>query len=155
MPAVSTPMAPFDPRLGTGPIRSIPIHEVVDLLQVTHAEERIRQFQAAMLSGAQFPPICVLPAFGTYILADGHKRYWACRALGVEVAEVEVWGWTRLAADLLRQLRKQLGLMGKLGFDLFRSREGPRQLSSYLRSTVLHWRRIVLSVWRTLRNHGR
>jgi hypothetical protein len=151
---MSSPPSPFDPQLGTPPVRPIRREEVVDLLQVTHASEQIHQFRSAMLNGDRFPPISVLPVLGRYILTDGHKRYWACTALGVEEVPAEIWGWGRLMRDLLRQLRTQLALIRSLATATVRGPEGRRRARFYIRGTFRHWRRTALSLWRTLRARG-
>ncbi len=95
--------SPFDPALSTTPTRRISVCQLVDLLNVTHAPGRIESYRQAMRAGDRFPPISVVRLGRRYVVADGHKRLVAVKALGEEHIDVEVWSPWRLTRDLAGQ----------------------------------------------------
>jgi hypothetical protein len=46
----------FDGGLAGHPTRELPVAEVVDLLELTHAADRIREYRERMRAGDLFPP---------------------------------------------------------------------------------------------------
>lgn len=124
---------------------------MVDLLQVTHAPERIEEYREAIARGESFPPLAVISFAGRYFIADGHKRLSAYRSLSVSHVEVELWSVGRWLGDQMRQARgkagQALGIIGRLPFDRTARRQGWRLLWD----TLGHWRRIVLSMRDRLR----
>jgi hypothetical protein len=130
------------------------IDEVVDLLHVSHAPERIAEYEAAMLAGTRFPPVSVVRLLGRFYLADGHKRFSAYRALGGERIPVELWTVRRWLGDQARQLgaktRSQLSILLRSPFDAG-ARSRARRL---FWDSLGHWRRIAVSL-ATLRRRGR
>jgi hypothetical protein len=146
----------FDPALAEFPTRVVAIREVLDLLQVSHAPERIGAYRDAMQAGAVFPPISVIRVGGRYLIADGHKRFSAYRMLPVNDILVEVWTLRRVGRDQWQQLgrktRQQLALLRASAQDPS-ARRAVRRLAL---DTVGHWRRVLrsLSAWRRDRAAG-
>ena len=137
------PLACFDPARATSATRTVEIANVVDLLPVSHAPERVHEYRRAMEAGALFPPVSVLSLFGRLVLADGHKRLSACRPLVGESLVVEVWPLPRFLRDQWEQARangrKNAAILGHAFSD-------PREALRLLRSTTGHWRRVVVSL---------
>lgn len=75
------PVAPFLADPGRGRRLLLPLAAVRDPLVVGHAEDVVACYREAMAAGAQFPPVAVVRLGGCYLLADGHKRLRAFRAL--------------------------------------------------------------------------
>jgi len=123
----------------------------VDLLQVSHAPEVIDDFAEAMRVGKSFPPVSVIPFGRRYIVTDGHKRFSACRLLGLEEIEVEVWTLSRLLGDLGRQMIRHLQAVGTAALKVTRGREGRREALGFAATTVAHWKRTLVSLWRLVR----
>ncbi len=132
-------------------IRRVNMAQMVDLLQVSHAPEMIQTYAEAMRAGESFPPISVIPFGRRYIVTDGHKRFGACRVLGLEEIEVEVWPLGRLVGDLGRQLIRHVRALGTAASNLTRGREGRRKAARFATVTVAHWKRTVVSLWRLIR----
>ena len=135
----------FDPVLATAPTRVLPLDAVVDLLEVTHAPERIAEYRRAMQRGERFPPISVVRLGGRFLVADGHKRFSAYRSLPITEIVVEVWTLRRWRRDQWRQLRTKTVQQWRL---LWRSpvdRAARRQAVRLFWDTVGHWRRFAMS----------
>src|SRR5262249_17879356 len=98
----------FDPKLAKSPTRVLPLDQVIDLLSVTHAPERVEEYRQAMLRGDRFPPVSVVKLAGRYFVADGHKRLCAYKTLGGGELVVEVWSIPRWLGDQQRQLSNNL-----------------------------------------------
>jgi hypothetical protein len=138
----------FDPALATAPTCLLPVDAIVDLLEVTHAPERIEEFRRTMDCGDRFPPVAVLRVGGRYFLADGHKRFSACKSLAVKEVVVEVWTLRRWLSDQRRQFvgktRQQARLLVRCAFDRRARAQGVRLFWD----TVGHWRRLGASLAR-------
>lgn len=132
-------------------IRRVKMEQVVDLLGVSHAPDVIRAYVEAMRAGQSFPPISVVSFRRRFIITDGHKRFNACRVLGREEIEVEVWTLGRLISDLGRQLHRHLRAAGISLLKITRGPEGRREALGFAAVTVAHWRRIAASLWSLLR----
>lgn len=141
----------FDPSLAQSPTHILPVSAVIDLLQVTHAPERIAEYRQAMERGQRFPPVSVVRLAGHFFLADGHKRFSAYRSLPVREICVEVWSTRRWLRDqwgqLARKTVQQIRLVTRLGFD----RAARRQAARLFWDTVGHWRRLCMSIVERLR----
>jgi len=138
----------FDARLASYPTRVLRLAEVVDPLSVTHAPDVIARYADAMRCGARFPPVSVVCLAGRYFIADGHKRFSACRQLGVAELVVEVWPWRRWLRDQSAQLRRSATTQGAL---LARACVDPvarRAARHQAIVTAGHWRRIATSLRR-------
>lgn len=133
--------------LAAFPTRRVKIERVLDLLQVSHAPDVIEAYAEAMRAGGSFPPVSVIPFGRRYIITDGHKRFSACRALGLEEIEVEIWTLGRLIGDLGRQSIRHLRAIGAAAWNLTRGPEGRRESSNFAAATVAHWRRTLVSLW--------
>lgn len=144
--ADSSPRDPFDTEGVRGPVRRVPVGWVVDLLHVSHAPDRVASYAADMRAGRRFPPISVVRLGRRFVIANGHKRFTACRSLGVDTIPVEIWGVARLAADLAGQTRRHLAQAGRALTGPFRGPEGRRETRQFVGATVGHWRRVVVSL---------
>jgi hypothetical protein len=134
---------PFDPDLARFRTRTLPIDQVVDLLNHTHAPDRVAEYRAAMLEGARFPPISVVRLGRRFFVADGHKRLTAVKTLGRSEVIVELWPFVRLLRDQLRQAGGTLRKLQKIvAFSVSNHAEARR----LLRSILYHWKRLTLSV---------
>lgn len=145
-------LCPFDPAHATWPTRTVRVARVVDLLAVTHAPERVLEFRRAMLAGELFPPISVVAFAGRFVIADGHKRFAACRGLALEEIPVEVWPARRLTADLSRQLVRFLHRAGGAGLQLVRGPSERREALHFLHTTWEHGLRIARSLRKLARS---
>jgi hypothetical protein len=138
-----TPELVFDASRATSPTARLPLSAVHDPLTVTHAADRIAGYREQMLAGARFPPIAVIRLCGRHLVADGHKRLAAFRTLGLQEIIVEVWPWSRWLADQHRQAvanaRKNRRILA-----LCVTR--PRDAARLAATTLLHWRRVVVSL---------
>ncbi len=130
------------------PTRTLRIEQVVDLLHVSHVPERVEEYRQAMLRGDRFPPISVVRLAGRFFIADGHKRFSACKMLPVRHVLVEVWSIRRLLSDLLRQqaakTRQVCLVMARSFVDPRARRQGVRLFWDW----VGHWKRIAVSLAR-------
>jgi len=140
----------FNPALAAFPTRRVRIDQVVDLLPVSHAPERIAAYRSAMERGELFPPISVVRVAGRLLIADGHKRFSAYRSLPVTEIVVEVWTMRRWLHDqggqFVRKTRQQCSLLWRSAHD-----PGARaQATRLFWDTIGHWRRMALSVVRRL-----
>ena len=136
----------FDTARTAAPLLVLDLAEVVDLLHVSHAPERIAEYKEAMRGGARFPPVAVVRLFGRFYLADGHKRFSAFRDLGGERFPVEVWGVRRWLGDqagqLARKTRSQVAVIARTPFDAAARSRARRMFWD----SIGHWRRIALSL---------
>ncbi len=128
-------------------LRIVPTRMVVDLLCVTHAPEKIRQYGLAMRRGESFPPIAVLRLGGRYIVVDGHKRFSAYRSLSRASIPVEIWSVARCLEDQWLQFVRNLGRKRTL---LLSCHRNPRNFIRLLNQDFPHWRRVALSLMRRL-----
>jgi hypothetical protein len=144
------PGGSFDPTHADFPVETVGVDAVVDLLEVTHAPERIAEYARAMRRGERFPPISVVRLGRWLFVADGHKRFSACRALGARHIPVEVWPVRRWLRDQREQLARktwqQLRAVLLSGFDAG-ARADARRL---IVDTRGHWWRILASFSRRL-----
>jgi hypothetical protein len=138
----------FNPALAVFPTRRVSIEQVVDLLPVSHAPERIAAYRHAMERGEQFPPISVVRVAGRLLIADGHKRFSAYRSLPVTEIVVEVWTarrwWRDQWGQFVRKTRQQWTLVWRSAVD----RRARAQATRLFWDTLGHWRRMALSVVR-------
>jgi subfamily B ATP-binding cassette protein MsbA len=141
---VAAAAEPFDAALGGGPTRLVSPGAILDLLEVSHAPERVADFRRAMQGGDRFPPIAVVRLGDRFVLTDGHKRLAAVRGLAPPpgAIPVEVWPLRRWAADqagqFRRKTRQQLALLGRSLYDAEARVAGRRLVAD----TMGHWRRI-------------
>lgn len=142
----------FDPGRARHPTRELPVGEVVDLLELTHAAERIRDYCERMRAGDLFPPVSVVRLFGRWLVADGHKRLAAYRGLGPARIVVEVWPASAWLADQAGQARRNAAKNGRILARLF---VDPRESARLAAGTARHWRRVALSLARRLLRRGR
>jgi hypothetical protein len=137
----------FDVNQACSPTHVVPVCRVVDLLSITHVPDRVEQYRDAMLRGELFPPICVLPLFGWFLLTDGHKRFTAYKSFGENQIVAQVWTLRRsvshLGGQTLREAREGARIVSQLG----RDPQAPVQLKKFLRSRVVHYRRLGRSLW--------
>ncbi|HEY3131195.1 MAG TPA: hypothetical protein VGL91_17190 [Acidobacteriota bacterium] len=136
----------FDPVRATSPTRMVPLGQVVDLLQVTHAPERVDEYRKAMERGQRFPPIAVVALGKQLIIADGHKRFAAYKTLPVQRILVEVWTMRRCLRDLVRQSLRQAKRGWRILLRTPRDSNARDETLQYVRSQFAHWRRIVSSL---------
>ena len=142
----------FDPASAAYPTRSLRLGEVVDLLELTHAPEVIREYRERMRAGDLFPPVSVVRLFGRWLVADGHKRYVAWAGLGEAEILVEVWPLRRWIADQAEQAARNARKNGRIVARLF---DDPRESLQLARATTGHWQRVALSLLRRARRRGR
>lgn len=138
----------FDASRAASPTRRLRAHEVVDLLPLPHAPEVIVSYAEGMRRGERFPPISVVRLLGRWVLADGHKRLAAARAIGADEVLVEVWPLRRLLGDQVRQVRDNAGKNARILRALVADRSEARRL---LAATTGHWRRVLASLAHHLR----
>ena len=141
----------FDVRLASSPTRVIAVRRVIDLLSVTHVPDRVEQYRRAMSSGDRFPPICVLPLFGWFLLTDGHKRFTAYKSFQAADVPAEVWTLGQsighLGKQTLREAAEGCRIVGRLG----RDPQAKGELRKFLRSRVVHYKRLGRSLWTKIR----
>lgn len=143
---------PFDATQASAPTVIVPLDRVVDLLGAEpHAPERTAAYRAAMLSGAQFPPISVVTWGARFLVADGHKRLAAYAGLGSQHIRVEVWSWRRWARDQARQLTHNTRKNGQV---LSLCLTDPRAAGALFATTMRHWRRVARSLAKGVRGRG-
>ena len=142
----------FDPARAAHPTRVLRLEEVVDLLELTHAPETIRDYRERMRAGDLFPPVSVVRLFGSWLVADGHKRFVAWAGLGAEEIVVEVWPLRRWLSDQARQVARNARKNGRILSRLF---VDPRESALLARSTAEHWRRVARSLLRRAGRRGR
>jgi hypothetical protein len=133
----------FDPVLATSRTLILPIDQIVDLLQVTHTPGRVAEYYEAMRRGDRFPPICVLRVGRRFLIADGHKRFSACRSLPGTDIVAQVWGVRRWLQD---QWRQSVNNFRKNQTIVRLSIHSPRKAFRLLLTTLGHWRRVATSL---------
>jgi hypothetical protein len=139
------PPAGFDPALAAHPTRRLPLTDVVDLLDLTHAPDVVARYRERMAAGDLFPPVAVVRMAGRFLLADGHKRLAAYRGLGVSEIVVEVWPLRRWLQDQAGQAARNAGKNRRILVGLVR---GEGEALDLARGTARHWKRVVLSLAR-------
>ena len=138
----------FDRSLAEHETVTVRVDDLIDPLEVTHARERIEDYQRAMQGGDRFPPISVVRLAGRLFIADGHKRFQAFRALGGRELTVELWPKRRWLGDQGEQLRRKTGAFGSLLLRLPRDAAARMAARRLFWDTVGHWRRVALSAGR-------
>jgi hypothetical protein len=133
----------FDATLARHETWTLPIASVTDLLPLTHAPERVEEYRRAMAVGLLFPPVSVLRLFGRFILADGHKRFAACRPIVGDRLVVEVWPFSRFLLDQWEQARANGRKNAAILTNVLTNRPEAVRL---LRGTAGHWRRVATSL---------
>ena len=128
------------------PTRVVRIDEIVDLLAVSHAPERIAAYRDAMAAGVRFPPIAVLRCGRRYLIADGHKRFSAYRQLSAAPLPVQVWTLRRCLRDQWVQLRRKTRQQADVLRGGARDPVNRRAAHRLFWDTVGHWQRIVRSL---------
>jgi ATP-binding cassette, subfamily B, bacterial MsbA len=135
----------FDAARAQFATRVVGADRVVDIFTTTHAPEVIESYRAAMAHGERFPPVSVIRIGRRFIIADGHKRYQACRALGAGQIPVELWPISKLIADQWRQFRHKTRQTARVVVRAARHPEGRKEARRLYWDTVGHWLRIVRS----------
>ena len=135
----------FDPSRAQFQTRMVPAAQILDLFTTTHAPERIESYRQAMAAGELFPPISVIQVGGRFVIADGHKRFRACLALGLGQITVELWPISRLLADQYRQFRRKTRQITTVLTRATRDPDGRQNAHRLYWDTVGHWKRIALS----------
>ncbi len=133
----------FDRSLAEWPTRVLACADVVDLLPLSHAPERIDRYRQEMADGQRFPPISVIRMSGRYLVADGHKRLSAYRQLGHDHIVVEVWPLRRWLRDQGRQVRENARKNLRIAAT---SVSDPVEAWRLLLTTLRHWRRVAASL---------
>jgi len=136
----------FDPSVAQFPTCVVPAACVLDLFTTTHAPECIEDYRQAMARGDRFPPVSVIRLGTRFVIADGHKRYRACRALGAERIPVELWPLSRLLYDQWRQFQHKTRQISTVVVRAARHPQGRKDARRLYWDTVGHWKRIALSV---------
>jgi hypothetical protein len=131
-------------------MRWVETSSVIDLLELTHAEDCIATYRKEMEDGSRFPPIAVVRLGRRLVLADGHKRLAAARQLEIEIIPVEIWGMRRLLRDQSRQLKKNVGRNRRILRHLLTD---PKTAWSLFSPTVAHWLRVLKNIGRRAANH--
>jgi hypothetical protein len=130
----------------------LPLREVVDLLELTHAPDVVLRYRDRMAAGDLFPPVSVIRLLGSWLVADGHKRYAAWAGLGGMEIVVEVWPLRRWLADQLRQAARASRRNGRIVSRLF---VDPRESYLLARATAAHWRRVAVCLARRALRRGK
>ena len=136
----------FDVADAEFPTRVVRVEEIVDLLAVSHAAERIAAYRDAMAAGARFPPIAVLRFGRRYLIADGHKRFSAYRQLSEAPLAVQVWTLRHCLRDQWQQLRRKTRQQADVLRGGARDPANRRAAHRLFWDTVGHWQRIVRSL---------
>jgi subfamily B ATP-binding cassette protein MsbA len=136
----------FDPARAELRTRTVAAGQILDLFTATHAPERIESYRQAMAVGELFPPIAVIQVGPRFVIADGHKRFRACLALGLREITVELWPISRLLADQHRQFRNKTRQIASVITRAARHPEGRKDAHRLYWDTVGHWKRIAQSV---------
>ena len=135
-------------------MRTVAAGQIVDLFTTTHAPERIESYRQAMADGELFPPISVIQFGRRFVIADGHKRFRACRALGLVQVPVELWPASRLLADQYRQFKNKTRQIATVLTRAARDPGGRKDAHRLYWDTVGHWKRIALSAAARARRLG-
>jgi ABC-type multidrug transport system fused ATPase/permease subunit len=139
---VGSGAAYFDASRAEFATRVVPAAQVVDFFTTTHAAERIDSYMNAMRDGERFPPISVIRIGRRLVIADGHKRFQACRALGATQVTVELWPLRKLLDDQYRQFRHKTHQIVTVVARAIRHPEGRKDAHRLYWDTVGHWKRI-------------
>jgi hypothetical protein len=134
---------PFDASHAEFPTRALPCREVIDLIPLSHAPERVQLYRDQMEQGDRFPPISVIRLFGRYLVADGHKRFAAYRQLGEAEILVEIWPYRRWLRDQWQQARRNGRKNRRI---IAASVTSPGEAWRLLQTTLVHWRRVAMSL---------
>lgn len=138
----------FDPALARHATRELPLREVIDLIDITHAPDRVEAYRLRMEAGDLFPPVSVVVLGRWVLVADGHKRLSAYRAFGRQTVVVEVWPFSRWLGNQWQQAvdnaRKNARITRLLVAD-------PPAARVLVAATVGHWRRVAISLLRRAR----
>lgn len=121
-------------------VRHVRLHEITDLLPLTHSEATVASYRSRMIAGDLFPPVSVLPLLGRLVIADGHKRYQAALPLADGPVAVEVWTLGQLLSDQWRQARSNARKNRRIAASLF---VRPAESLRLIRSTLQHWVRVA------------
>ena len=138
----------FNPALAEFPTRRVRLDQVIDLLPVPHAPDRIAAYRSAMECGDRFPPISVVRLAGRYLIADGHKRFSAYRSLPVTDIVIEVWTPRRWLRDQWGQFRRKTRQQWSLLWRSTTDQQARAQAIRLFWDTIGHWRRMGLSIVR-------
>jgi ABC-type multidrug transport system fused ATPase/permease subunit len=141
----------FDAALAHFPTRMVPAVQVVDLFRTTHAPERIESYRQSMAAGNRFPPVSVIRFGSRFIIADGHKRYQACRLLNAGEIPVELWTVRKLLQDQWRQFRHKTSQIAGVAVRATRGPQGRQEAHRLFWDTVGHWQRIAVSAAASVR----
>lgn len=145
----------FDPQRAQWPTRKVGCDQVIDLLEVAHAPERVEEYRQAMQRGELFPPIAVVRFCGRYLVADGHKRFTAYKSLRSQDLIVEVWPLRRWLSDQRRQfaqgVRRQTVTLLRVALGQ-RNRAEAGEITRHVRQ---HWSRILRSLYARFRTKRR
>jgi hypothetical protein len=139
------PLLVFDPELARFSTLVLPCVDVIDLLTVSHAPDRIDEYREQMRGGARFPPISVIRLARRYLVADGHKRFSAYRQLGYAHIVVEVWPLRRWLLDQWRQARSNAQKNLRI---VVTGSSDPSGAWRLFLTTARHWRRVATSLAR-------
>jgi ABC-type multidrug transport system fused ATPase/permease subunit len=143
--AGDSPPGNFDTSCAEFATRVVPVAQVVDFFTTRHAAERIESYRNAMRKGERFPPISVIRIGRRFVIADGHKRFRACRALGATQVTVELWPLRKLLDDQYRQFRHKTHQIATVVARAMRHPEGRKEPHRLYWDTVGHWKRVGLS----------
>ena len=155
MPRRSADDYTFDPSLANFRTWLVPTSSVVDLLTVSHAQERIEEFREAMIRGDSFPPISGIRLGRRIFVADGHKRFSAYRELGRSHLHVEIWPLRRWLLDQGRQLRKTGSRLVTALLEVSRGGVASREARDLFGGIVRHYKRIAASLLELARRQSK
>lgn len=131
------------------------VDQIIDLLAVSHAPDCIAAYRDAMAAGARFPPIAVLRWGARYLVADGHKRFSAYRALSAAPLPVEIWPLRRWLRDQWQQFQRKTRQQRRLLRGGARDAANRRAAHRLFWDTIGHWQRIGRSLGHVLRESTR
>ncbi len=135
----------FDPSLANFRTRLVPTSQVIDLLTVSHAQEKIEEFRRAMVRGDSFPPISGIRLGRRIIVADGHKRFSAYRGLDRSHLWVEIWPLHRWLSDQAGQTRKTIRRLLKAFQEIRHQGHRSHEARDLLGGMARHHQRIISS----------
>jgi hypothetical protein len=124
------------------------VREVIDLIDITHAPDRVEEYRLRMEAGDLFPPVSVV-VFGPWVLvADGHKRLSAYRSFERATIVVEVWPFSRWIGNQWQQVLDNARKNARIAKLLVSDPPAARLL---IATTLGHWRRVASSLLRRAR----